>query len=501
MNHKITFQELVDAIAEQSGKSKQFTHDFIKDLADLVKEGLEKNGSVNIAGLGKFELKKMDEREGYNPETDENITIPAHNKIDFTPYKDLRELVNAPYSHMEPEILEEETDADVSAGEQTGEGETEEEPADTASAADEGGEKKKAPWEEDMESEIEVDEDDPFGLNAKQKSGISYSLQKEESGEDEQEEPEQEEDVVEFRPDHDSEQTGEDDAEVQEPSAGDEQLKEEEKPAAPAGESKSVTQKPKFRDRSRRRQDTGGTFWIIAAAFIILLLAIGAWYFMGSQQEAAEDTMAAQSQAAQNENNLATQDQQQSQEQTAGSQQQERPAGTAQSDAEVEADTDAEQEEASGSGEDNTTEAQNADRQAAAQTQQAADPTAAPPVETITVSAGQTLWGLADVEYQNPYLWPWIYDTNKPKIDDPDIIYVGQSLDIPQRRGPNNGLSNSDSLQVALGYVETYLWYKENNLENARFYLYAAKKYHNRVFEYTDATFDEEDMEFANRAQ
>ncbi|MGK7371681.1 MAG: HU family DNA-binding protein, partial [Candidatus Halalkalibacterium sp. M3_1C_030] len=177
MNDKITFQELVDAIAEQSGKSKEFAHDFIKDIASVIKESLEKDGNINIAGLGKFELKKMDEREGYNPETDESITIRAHNKIDFTPYKDLRELVNAPYSHMEPEIIEEE-DADKTATaedqEKTEEDLTDE---DQSEISGEESRKGKAPWEEDMESEIEVDEDDPFGLNAKRKGKTPYSFE------------------------------------------------------------------------------------------------------------------------------------------------------------------------------------------------------------------------------------------------------------------------------------------------------------------------------------
>lgn len=490
MNHKITFQELVEAIAEQSGKSKDFSHDFIKDLTSVIRESLEKDGNINIAGLGKFELKKMDEREGYNPETDENITIPAHNKIDFTPYKDLRELVNAPYSHLEPEIIEEEEqkkeeDKTAPVEEQ---GKTEEE-----ITGDESG-KKKAPWQEDMESEIEVDEDDPFGLNAKRESKSPYSIEDLANEADETEDEGDEGDVVEFGSGIAPEDSREEEAsnkieesesekkeQFEENEAKEEAASVGEEAAAP--EPKTYTKKPSFRDRSHRRQESGGAFWIIAAAFIILLLAIGAWYFLGTQQEVSQDTMASQTQQAAQNDDGAEEQVQQNQDQAAAEQ----------SEPEDEADTETAKGDAAQPGD--------AGQQAPAQAQQAADPTTAPPVETITVSAGQTLWGLADNEYENPYLWPWIYDTNKASIDDPDIIYVGQSLDIPQRRGQNNQLSNSDSLLVALGYVETYLWYKENNLENARFYLYAAKKYHSRVFEYTDAKIDEADLRFANRAQ
>ena len=48
------------------------------------------------------------------------------------------------------------------------------------------------------------------------------------------------------------------------------------------------------------------------------------------------------------------------------------------------------------------------------------------------VSSGDNLWdisGKADV-YADPYQWPLIYKTNRDKINDADLIYVGQVLDI-----------------------------------------------------------------------
>ena len=107
MSEKVTFGELIESIAAETDHSKQFTHDFLKDFVDVIHGGLEEDGKVNIAGFGKFKLRHVEEREGYNPQTEEKMTIPAHNKIVFKPYKDLSELVNAPYAHMEPTLLEE----------------------------------------------------------------------------------------------------------------------------------------------------------------------------------------------------------------------------------------------------------------------------------------------------------------------------------------------------------------------------------------------------------
>src|SRR5699024_4313852 len=100
------------SIAEETDNSKQFTRDFIKDFVDVINNGLKSGDSVNIAGLGKFKLKQVDERAGYNPQTEEKITIPAHNKMVFKPYKNLREAVNAPFAHLEPTLIDGRKDAE-----------------------------------------------------------------------------------------------------------------------------------------------------------------------------------------------------------------------------------------------------------------------------------------------------------------------------------------------------------------------------------------------------
>ena len=174
MSEKVTFGELIESIAEETEHSKQFTHDFLKDFVDIINGGLEEDGKVNIAGFGKFELQRVDEREGYNPQTEEKITIPAHNKVVFKPYKDLRELVNAPYAHMEPQLIEEEEKEEgttsnaedrSSADHQAVDSQTEQSTIDSSSSIDE--DNKQAQKEQKSESdisesseELELNEDD-----------------------------------------------------------------------------------------------------------------------------------------------------------------------------------------------------------------------------------------------------------------------------------------------------------------------------------------------------
>ncbi len=53
---------------------------------------------------------------------------------------------------------------------------------------------------------------------------------------------------------------------------------------------------------------------------------------------------------------------------------------------------------------------------------------------TITVIPGDCLWKIAGFYwiYNNPKEWTKIYEANRDKIKDPDLIYPGQVLDIPR---------------------------------------------------------------------
>ena len=63
----------------------------------------------------------------------------------------------------------------------------------------------------------------------------------------------------------------------------------------------------------------------------------------------------------------------------------------------------------------------------------AAAPTAVATAErTYTVVEGDTLSGIAKRMYGQASAWKRIYDANREVIDDPDLIYPGQNLRIPE---------------------------------------------------------------------
>ena len=61
-----------------------------------------------------------------------------------------------------------------------------------------------------------------------------------------------------------------------------------------------------------------------------------------------------------------------------------------------------------------------------------ADPPAATPAPvTVTVQPGFTLWGIAQERYGDGVLYVQVFEANKDKIKDPNLIYPGQVFSVP----------------------------------------------------------------------
>lgn len=52
---------------------------------------------------------------------------------------------------------------------------------------------------------------------------------------------------------------------------------------------------------------------------------------------------------------------------------------------------------------------------------------------SYTVKKGDTLWDIADVKLGNPTQWPILFALNKEQIQNPDLIFPGQVLSVPQK--------------------------------------------------------------------
>ncbi len=89
----MTKQDLIDAIAKKVGASKAQVGEFLNALLDEIKKSLAKGKEVTLTGFGTFRVVKRKARTGRNPQTGEEIKIPAQKVPRFKPGKALKDAV------------------------------------------------------------------------------------------------------------------------------------------------------------------------------------------------------------------------------------------------------------------------------------------------------------------------------------------------------------------------------------------------------------------------
>lgn len=101
MNKKVSISDLLDAVAERSEKSKKEVNDFFSALQLVIEEGLEKDKISKISGLGTFKLVWVLPRKSVNVSSGKEVIIPGHYKISFLPEASVKKLINEPFEHLE----------------------------------------------------------------------------------------------------------------------------------------------------------------------------------------------------------------------------------------------------------------------------------------------------------------------------------------------------------------------------------------------------------------
>ena len=86
--------DLVAAMAAKTGDTKKSAEETLNAFVDVVTEALVKGEKVQLVGFGSFEVRKRAARKGRNPQTKEEIKIPASKAPVFKAGKQLKELVN-----------------------------------------------------------------------------------------------------------------------------------------------------------------------------------------------------------------------------------------------------------------------------------------------------------------------------------------------------------------------------------------------------------------------
>lgn len=85
--------DLVSAMAEVTGMTKKDTAVAVDAFIEVVSETLEKGEDVALVGFGTFKVKERAARKGRNPQSGEEIDIPASNVVSFKVGKTLKDAV------------------------------------------------------------------------------------------------------------------------------------------------------------------------------------------------------------------------------------------------------------------------------------------------------------------------------------------------------------------------------------------------------------------------
>lgn len=85
--------DLIAKVAEKVGSTKKDATVFVDALFESITEALANGESIKIHNFGNFEVRERAARKGRNPQTGEEIDIPAKKTPVFKAGKNLKDVV------------------------------------------------------------------------------------------------------------------------------------------------------------------------------------------------------------------------------------------------------------------------------------------------------------------------------------------------------------------------------------------------------------------------
>ena len=86
--------ELVSDVAERMSDSKMKAEEAVNAVFEAITDALKKGQDVRLPNFGVFDVKDTAARVARNPQTKEEVQVPAGKKARFKPGKALKELLN-----------------------------------------------------------------------------------------------------------------------------------------------------------------------------------------------------------------------------------------------------------------------------------------------------------------------------------------------------------------------------------------------------------------------
>ena len=88
----MTKAELIDKVAQKADLTKKDAAGAVNAVLETIEETLKNGDGIVLSGFGTFSVKERAERKGRNPQTGEEITIPAGKSAKFKAGKNLKNI-------------------------------------------------------------------------------------------------------------------------------------------------------------------------------------------------------------------------------------------------------------------------------------------------------------------------------------------------------------------------------------------------------------------------
>jgi len=81
--------ELIEQVAEKTGRSKSATREVLDILLETVEDALAAGNTIEIRGFGSFKVKRRGGQSARNPRTGANVEVPSRFVPVFKPSKNI----------------------------------------------------------------------------------------------------------------------------------------------------------------------------------------------------------------------------------------------------------------------------------------------------------------------------------------------------------------------------------------------------------------------------
>jgi integration host factor subunit alpha len=79
----LTKSDLVATIQRRVGLTRTRSSEVVEQILELMKESLERGENIKMRGLGTFAVRQNKPRKGRDPQTGEEILLPARRAVTF----------------------------------------------------------------------------------------------------------------------------------------------------------------------------------------------------------------------------------------------------------------------------------------------------------------------------------------------------------------------------------------------------------------------------------